>query len=120
MRVHVLIACVLLSLCYGCSQAGSDTTGTSLGGGRVEADFALPVAELADQTRATLLDQERLLSQYSANSQSGRLTAYTRQGNRIEVDIAPSAGGSHLVVTTTGNSGDQISMDLIRGLGKGK
>ena len=121
MRCYGLMSVVLLVLwCAGCNKHLDAPDAISMGDGRVESVFRKSVPEMTNAARALLVGQKLMLVQYASDPASGKVVAYTRESQRIEIDVRPEEKGSRVIITTDGASGDQFSMNLLNGLRQGR
>lgn len=114
--MRYLITLLALLLCLGCQEKPTNPDAVALGGGRVEGKLNQPVPVVIDHAREVLLQRKLVLTQYSVDQGSGRVIAYTRDRQRVEVDVRPENSGSHVIVSTAGNEGDRVSMELLKAI----
>ena len=122
MRYFGVMSLVLLVLfCAGCKNVDTPPAdANSMAGGRVGGVFNKPVPEMTDTARSLLVGQKLIMVQYKSDAALGKVVAYTRDSQRIEIEVRPDAKGSHVTITTGGAAGDQFSMDLLKALREAK
>jgi len=111
---------LIVFFCTGCNDAKTTNDAVAIAGGRVESVFNNPVLEMTEAARSLLVAEKLVLVQYKSDSASGKAVAYTNNSQRIEIEVRPHEKGSHVTIMTDGAGGDQISMNLLSSLRKGR
>lgn len=114
--VGVMSVVLLVLFCGGCKNVDTPPAAISMAGGRVEGVFSKTVPEITETARSLLVGQKLMLVQYKSDAASGKIVAYTRDSERIEIEVRPDAKGSHVTITTGGTAGDQVSMNLLNAM----